>query len=131
MTMKNLNVGRTQLLKIKAHWLQKQTEYIKRESKPKPKHRKATKPSIVSNGHCYATVADHNLDSDPEVRIDVTICNVWVCEAPNYFEQLKANENVENEAEDMVEANVEDVQVEVDVEVTSSNQTTADVVELR
>jgi hypothetical protein len=31
----------------------------------------------------------------------------------------------------MVEANVEDVQVEVDVEVTSSNQTTADVVELR
>jgi len=31
----------------------------------------------------------------------------------------------------MVEANVEDVQVEVDVEVTSSKQTTADVVELR
>jgi hypothetical protein len=132
------------------------------KDKPKHKHRKATKPSIVSKGHCYATVADHNLDSDPEVRIDVTNCNVCVCEAPNYFEQLKANENVENEAEDVVEAhvedvqveveahvenvqveveayvedvqveveaNVEDVRVEVDVEVTSSQQTTAEVVE--
>jgi len=88
------------------------------KNKPKHKHRKATKPSIVSKGHCYATINDHNLDSDPEVRIDVTNCSVCVCETPNYFEQLKANENVEHEAEDVIEANVEDVQVEdVQVEV--------------
>jgi len=84
------------------------------KDKPKHKHRKATKLSIVSKGHCYATINDHNLDSDPEVRIDVTNCSVCVCETPNYFEQLKANENVENEAEDVIEANVEDVQVEVE-----------------
>jgi hypothetical protein len=91
-------------------------KYLDRVNKDKPnhKHRKATQPSIVSKGHCYATINDHNLDSDPEVRIDVTNCSVCVCETPNYFEQLKANENVEHEAEDVIEANVEDVQVEIE-----------------
>jgi len=107
------------------------------KGKPKHKHRKATKPSIVSKGHCHATVADHNLDSEPENRIDVSNCYVCICEAPNYFDHLKANENVERDFEtenvDEVEANVEDVQVEldrlveIDVEATSSKQTIAEV----
>ncbi len=64
------------MLKIKEHYYQqKQADRIYLEgvnkNKPKNKHRK---PSIVLKGYCHATVADHNLDSDPEVRIDVPSC---------------------------------------------------------
>ena len=110
-------------------------DYLAKVNKGKPehKHRKATKPSVVSIGHCHATPANHNLDSDPEDRFDVTNCNVCICEAPNYMNRLKTKEVLErnSEAEDEAVDEVEDngldeaIQVELDriveVEVDTSS----------